>query len=392
MNELKSSINQIQYNLFAPAYDLVKAWVEEAETLDGEIIKKLEASSLAQQEKQAYLQAKVSEEKDRIEDIVNALFATETTTNLPQQTSTIPDVIKNLIQQRSEAANHPFDKLPKEGQILLLGKGNGSSDDLELAIASPLTLILNKASTDRNIWDGWLVAKETDYATDWDLLLNLNDDAPLDPLAGMVQIWNPVKIYLPLIEKTIGTLKPARLTELRTLATEYKKSIAMTGKTSNTSSVIQQYQKMYRKVAIFIDKKAVIIKSPFEIWKITLFSQAKQLGQLFTPVPVVNYAMGSETEDDQEKNWLLDNNFLFGFNKQTIVDDNNPEENSFTIEYKENGFLVHHAILSKQSTKTEFICDPDHCDTENPTELIIKDSEGNELHRLNLSPDTIIKS
>jgi hypothetical protein len=397
MNTLKPSINIIRHNLFAPCYQLVKAWVEQPETLDYQIIQQLEASTVAQQEKQAYLQANDPKETHRAEDITNELFTDQTPQNLE-----VPDAIKNLIQQRNEANKHYFSHSPREGLILLLGDGNGSAEDLALAIASPLTIILNKATENKNIWEAWMVTKETDYATNWDLLLTPEQDAPLDPLAGMVQVWNPIKIYLPLAEKAIGELKPARLAELRTLASDYKTTISLTDDAGKTSDDVHQYQKMYSDVASFINKKALVTKDPFTQWKASILSQAEKLGQLFTFVPVVSYAMGTESDDDSEKNWLLDGKFLFSFNKQILVghqllvevsiEHTDLKDNSFSIEYKEKGFLAHHAILSQQTSKTEFICDPYRYDADNPTELVIKDSKGNELHRLCLSPDYAIKS
>lgn len=397
MKEPKTSpsLDDIQQRLFAPSYALVKIWVETPEALDNEIIKQLEASTLAQQEKEAYQQ---SQEPVGAE-IVNALFTTDSSTNKTEQTAQIPDAIKQLIQQRSEVAKHCFSQSPSEGLIVFLGKGDDSASDLNLAMASPLVVILNKPSNNKNIWDAWMVAAETDYASDWDMLLDAHIDTPLDPLVGMVQVWNPVRIYLPLIEKSIGELKPERLATLRKLANAYQANAAI-NHTEKTSTLIKQYQKMYAEVATFITKKAVITKSPFECWKTAFLAQTEKLTNLFIPVPAVNYAMGEEIADDKENNWLLDEHYLFHFDKQIVdgkllieisIKHTNPSDSSFTIEYNENGFLAHHATLSKQSSITKFICDPDNCDPDNPTELIIKDSDNKELHRLNLTPDASTK-
>ena len=389
MTKRTPSMMVIRHNLFAPSYDLVKKWVEQPQTLDTAIIKKLEASTLAQQEKQAYLDSQRPEE-----EMVAELFSSEANENSPSQDVPIPDAILQLIEQRSKTAQHTFSQAPREGLMVLVGKGDGSADDLSLAMASPLVVMLDKESDQKNIWNAWMVATEKDYATKWDMLLDAKKDAPLDPLAGMVQVWNPLRINRSLIEKTVGELSLERLTELRKLNDDYKRTLAVSGETGISSKSIQQYQKMYREVASFINKKAVLNKSLFERWKTAFLSQAEKLGHCFIPVDIVNYAMGSETDNDKEKKWVLDNDYQFSFAGQKVgdkllieisIEHSNPGESQFNIEYKENGFLAHHATLSKQSNKTKLICDPD-----NLPELIIKDNKGKELHSLNLSINSTI--
>lgn len=395
MTKLTPSITVIRHNLFTPSYDLVKTWVEQPQILDKAIIKILEESTLAQQEKHAYLQSQIAEDGAQEEPIIAELFTPHPSENISsQQAPSIPDAIQQLIQQRSKTAVHTFSQSPNEGLIVLVGKGDGSADDLGLTMASPLVAILDKKNTKKNSWNAWMVAKETDYATDWDMLLTSDKDAPLDPLVGMVQVWNPLQIEEILIEKTLGELKPERLTTLRNLNNDYKRTIAVIGHRGVTLEAIEKYQTMYSKVAGFINKKAVLTKSPFERWKMALLSQAATLGHCLTPVALVDYAMGAETTDENDKKWVLDEQYEFYFNKQMVdgkllvefsIKHINPTANQFTIEYRENGFLAHHATLSEESNKTEFICDPDNNNIHNPTELIIRDSEGNELYRLDLS-------
>jgi hypothetical protein len=70
------------------------------------------------------------------------------------------------------------------------------------------------------IWSGWLCASETQYAGYWDLLLEPEDE-PFDPLAGMVQIWNPVYVYLPSTSLVLAELRLERLAAVRALASEF---------------------------------------------------------------------------------------------------------------------------------------------------------------------------
>ncbi|MBV5332043.1 hypothetical protein JZU54_00285, partial [bacterium] len=53
------------------------------------------------------------------------------------------------------------------------------------------------------IWHGWLVSAETDYAGWWDFVLQ-EQDAPFDPEAAMVHLWNPVQLYLPMASRVVG--------------------------------------------------------------------------------------------------------------------------------------------------------------------------------------------
>jgi hypothetical protein len=66
-------------------------------------------------------------------------------------------------------------------------------------------------------WSGWLVAQEVDYASDRDLVIEA-DDGPVDPVAGMVQTWNPVRVLIDGKERILGKLSPLRLAAVMALA------------------------------------------------------------------------------------------------------------------------------------------------------------------------------
>lgn len=396
MKTLEPSIDEIRRNLFAPSYDLVNAWVEHPETLDATLIKKLEASKLAQIEKQEYLQNKESIETTEAEILASDFFSNETTKEVAadptEKQSDVPDLIKKIIQQRYEISTHQFSSIPSEGLIIRVTKGNGSVDDLDLEMASPLTVILDTPTKNKQVWTGWIIASEIDYASTQDFLLDEDLDAPLNPFIKMVQAWNPVQFYLPLAEKTIGELQPQRLQALR----KFAKKLNTSESTSKHSDAIQQYQSLYSQVTDLLEDKLVIAENPFAHWKSLFLAQSKKMGQIFTPVPIVNYAMGEGNNDTEEKNWLFDKHYLFHFKQQIVegkllieisIKHTKPDQHCFILEYKESGQLAHYAELSREQSSTEFICDPANCDANNPTELIIKNSDGIELHRLNLSPE-----
>lgn len=59
-------------------------------------------------------------------------------------------------------------------------------------------------------WSGWIVAQESDYASERDLVLQ-EDDGVLAPEAAMVQVWNPVTLELRGDEPLLGKLSAAAL-------------------------------------------------------------------------------------------------------------------------------------------------------------------------------------
>lgn len=372
-NKRTPSIEEIKHHLFAPSYALLKVWIEAPETLSLQVKQQLDASNLSQQQRQSYL--RTQENQDNNEEILNMM------NQVPETESSVPDAIQQLIQQRSESAKHRFSPFPHAGLITLLTEGTRSSHDLYLEIASPLIVILNKATTNKQLWQGWMVATETDYASMWDMILEQKIDAPLDPMAGMVQVWNPVTIDLAMIAQVIGELTPQRMNTLNALNNEFKRQKTATHKTDSHT----EYQAIYHQIATCIKTQVEQAKNPYQYWLNTFLSYAKEWNQLLIPVPTFEHAMGGSSESEgiekkqQGKNWLFAEYYLFKFNEYTVNDKllieisityTHPKNIPCAIEYKENGFLEHHAKLSTTEPETEFICDP-----ENTSELIIKNND-----------------
>ena len=74
---------------------------------------------------------------------------------------------------------------------------------------------------DPQCWSGWLVAPETDDASAWDLLLDHDVDDPFDPLAGMVQVWNPLVCCLAAEAPLLAALTEERLAAVRAVAAAF---------------------------------------------------------------------------------------------------------------------------------------------------------------------------
>lgn len=130
-------------------------------------------------------------------------------TNLPEP----PTVLKDLFARRAAAQHHLFGPSPQVGQVVLI-------EDRAVAALPPVLVVLLDEYVAGNQWAGWLVVPDTDYATYWDVLLDHRDE-PFDPEAGMIQIWNPVFVDVPVGAKVAAQLTLERLSTVRAVAAEY---------------------------------------------------------------------------------------------------------------------------------------------------------------------------
>jgi hypothetical protein len=133
----------------------------------------------------------------------------------------MPEYLRDLIARRVNASNAKFSTVPTEGQIVevtrIVTPENGQ---LDWEMTVPLYVLLDRPAETDELWSGWFVASETDYATSWDFVLQEQDE-PFDPEVGMVQVWNPVRFYLPMAGRVVAELRPDRLAAVRALAVEF---------------------------------------------------------------------------------------------------------------------------------------------------------------------------
>lgn len=91
---------------------------------------------------------------------------------------------------------------------------------LDWQLNSPLHVLLDEPSPDNDqVWLGWMVSPDADYAGWWDVVLEPSD-GPLDPACGMVQLWNPVQLYWPMARRLCGQIPATRMQVLRACAEE----------------------------------------------------------------------------------------------------------------------------------------------------------------------------
>ncbi|CDH44668.1 hypothetical protein [Candidatus Contendibacter odensensis] len=131
----------------------------------------------------------------------------------------VPPDLRALIRQRVASRQATFSRLPTPGQIVRIDEVRGPNGLLHWDLPRPLTVLLVESTATRQVWYGWLVMAESDYAGYWDLLLG-SEDEPCDPLARMVQLWNPVHVYLPSVSRVLAQLTPNRLVAVRALAVD----------------------------------------------------------------------------------------------------------------------------------------------------------------------------
>ncbi|KFI09096.1 hypothetical protein [Massilia sp. BSC265] len=127
----------------------------------------------------------------------------------------MPAFLVDMVRRRIAAdAAHP-PQAPAVGQIRRLdciALPHGPSRQFGRSFA-----VLLGACVGGTRWSGWMVAQESDYAADRDLVLQ-EEDGAIAPEAAMVQAWNPVVCQLRGDEAILGSLSPQALGAVMHLA------------------------------------------------------------------------------------------------------------------------------------------------------------------------------
>lgn len=140
-------------------------------------------------------------------------------TSMQQDSAAMPAFMKSLIARRVAAQSATFSTALMAGQIRTCEEVRDSTGSIVKHLHKPVAFLLDQQIA-KNQWSGWLVASETDYASYWDMLLD-DRDQPFDPLAGMVQIWNPIRCVVASDSRVLGQLSSERLGAARQLALDF---------------------------------------------------------------------------------------------------------------------------------------------------------------------------
>lgn len=203
MHALSPPLSVIETDLFAPSDALIARWARADPTLSAEVVARLEADPAARARREAF-QAEIP---------AGVHVSAETAT------IAMPGFLKDLVQRRVAARQARFSPKPKPGQIWRIEAPTGPAGTRLWDLARPLAVLIAAPTGRARIWCGWLVSPETDYASDADMLLEPEDE-PFDPLAGMVQLWNPVRIALPETGRILAEIARARLAAAWAMAAE----------------------------------------------------------------------------------------------------------------------------------------------------------------------------
>jgi hypothetical protein len=241
----------------------------------------------------------------------------------------VPKHILELIRRRTDSLPLSVTSIPAPGQIVLVENiVTPRTGQMDAILMAPLHVLLDAPAEVPAVWHGWLVSGETEYAGWWDFVLQ-EEDAPFDPEAAMVQLWNPVRIYLPMAKRVVGILSPARLQAVRAQAAEFVSGdvptgivpwpgrVAMRATTSglrvvtgsplgNAADVRHRYQTVYFEAAEAVREPARLALRAMAAIPATrtgaflsrLISAAGKLTESLVPEPRVAVAMGAEGDTE----------------------------------------------------------------------------------------------
>ncbi|QVL49490.1 MAG: hypothetical protein KFB96_02930 [Thiocapsa sp.] len=190
----------IEASLFDPSLRLVQRFLDDDPALTSEERTSLAADEGIQTHRQALDEADVSADTSAVVVPV-----------------ALPNHLAEMVRQRVAVQDRNLSPAPLPGLIVRIDQAVGPDGPLGWDIAHPFVVLLSEPTEHPDIWYGWLMSSETDYAGHWDLLLEETDQT-YDPLAAMVQTWNPVHLYVDAISAPLGQLSPERLATVRELA------------------------------------------------------------------------------------------------------------------------------------------------------------------------------
>lgn len=217
MKRLWPPLAVIEADLLEPSYKLVQRW-SDGESLPAALIERLEQNPKARRLRDALQSSSATSDVTTADSMPRATTEAADSVQL-EDLLPLPEPFAQVLSRRIAVNTATFSTLPKAGQIVRIDEVRGPNGPLPWDLSRPLAALLGEPTETIDVWYGWLVSAETDYASYWDLLLE-EQDRPYDPLAGMVQVWNPVHVYLPSIGGVLAELSSERLAAVRALALE----------------------------------------------------------------------------------------------------------------------------------------------------------------------------
>ena len=133
----------------------------------------------------------------------------------------LPEALaRNLSRKAAAAEALGSVRRPCAGQIVAIEILTGPEGEIDEDIARPLCALIDRPTDTPDVYWGWMVGAEPEYASEADFVF-ADDDDTRDPLAATVQLWNPVRVYWPTVARVVGQLAPHRLGALRAFAADF---------------------------------------------------------------------------------------------------------------------------------------------------------------------------
>jgi hypothetical protein len=156
--------------------------------------------------------------RSRVESLLSAKDAGPVPQSAPA--IEIPTAVVTYLERKATAAAHSFESPPRPGQIVAVESLRGPAGPIDEDLARPLCAVIDLPTEVDDVWWGWMVGSELDYACEWDFVLGTEDE-PRDPIAATIQLWNPVRVYLPSVARVIGQLSPDRHAALHSMVADF---------------------------------------------------------------------------------------------------------------------------------------------------------------------------
>ena len=145
-------------------------------------------------------------------------------TEQTMKTISMPHYLKEMIARRVAAQSQYRDAvIGQPGQIVFVDVAvfDEGAEPAPGIMSAPIFVLLDAPDEDNpQFWYGWIVARESQYASAWDHVFQ-DEDGTIDPEAAMVQVWNPVWLHLPMASRIVGQIAGDRLDAIRSLAADF---------------------------------------------------------------------------------------------------------------------------------------------------------------------------
>lgn len=125
----------------------------------------------------------------------------------------LPAALAELAQARSQLAQWSTTETWNSGDLVAVTSGRSVIHGVLLDHQ-----LTPQCAAGPRLWRGWLAVAEADWAGAYDVLLE-PDDEPFDPVAGVIQAWNPVRVCETAAPR-LGRLSAARLAAVRAVQDE----------------------------------------------------------------------------------------------------------------------------------------------------------------------------